>query len=77
MKTAYIKVTKKLEEKDWSLINLFTNRFTTLWANLKDLNLGDMSGSFSKNSDGSYSGGLELPNLFRLKESIFRVRHQN
>lgn len=75
MKTTYIKVTKKIEEKDWALINLFTKRFITLWANLKDLNLGVISGSFSKKSDGSYSGGLELPNLFRLKGLYVDFRH--
>ena len=34
-----------------------------------------MSGSFSRNSDGSYSGGLELPNLFRLKGLYVDFRH--
>lgn len=75
MKYRYIEVIKNLASEDWRLLELFHRRFDILWSNLKDLKLGVFHGSFKKNKDGSYSGGFDLPNRFRLKGLYVDFRH--
>jgi len=60
---------------DWEFIDLFRMKFTTLWNNLKDLKLGQFHGSFARQADGGYTGGLVLPNEYRLKGLYVDFRH--
>lgn len=59
----------------WDDIELFRRRFGVLWSNLKDLRLGQFGGAFTKQPDGRYTGGLELPNEYRLKGLYVDFRH--
>lgn len=74
MKYTRIEV-RSLSAEDWHFLELFQRRFDILWANLKDLKLGVFHGSFKRNEDGSYSGGLDLPSSYRLKGFYVDYRH--
>lgn len=75
MKHIFISVTVEPSKVNWNQIDLFRKRFTTLWKNLKDLNLGLFHGNFSKQPDGRYTGGFDLPNEYRLKGLYVDFRH--
>jgi hypothetical protein len=59
----------------WDDIELFRRRFGILWSNWKDLKLGQFGGGFTKQPDGRYTGGFELPNEYRLKGLYVDFRH--
>jgi hypothetical protein len=59
----------------WDEIELFRRRFGVLWSNLRDLELGQFTGGFTKQADCRYTGGFELPNEHRLKGLYVDFRH--
>lgn len=59
----------------WDDIELFRRRYRILADNLKDLNLGQFGGGFSKQLDGRYTGGFDLPSDYRLKGLYVDFRH--
>jgi hypothetical protein len=59
----------------WDEIELFRRRFRVLWSNFKDLKLGQFSAGFTKQHDGRFTGGFELPNEYRLKGLYVDFRH--
>lgn len=75
MDTTKIPVSKISTEIDWDRIILFRRRFNILWGNFKDLNIGTLSGGFSKTDKGGYKGGFDLPNEYRLKSLYVDFRH--
>lgn len=75
MKSMLVPVVVEAASVDWPRIELFRRRFATLWDNFKELNLGQLHGSFSKQTDGSYEGGFDLPNEYRLKGLYVDFRH--
>ena len=75
MDTTNIPVSKISTEVDWDRIILFRRRFNILWVNFKDLNIGTLSGGFSKTDKGEYKGGFVLPNEYRLKGLYVDFRH--
>ncbi len=75
MESIFIPVVVEVASIDWPRIELFRRRFATLWDNFKDLNLGQLHGSFAKQNDGSYEGGFDLPNEYRLKGLYVDFRH--
>lgn len=46
-----------------------------MWNNFTDLKLGLFGGGFSKQADGRYTGGFELPSEHRLKGLYVDFRH--
>ncbi len=75
MKIIQIPATAQPESIRWGEIELFRRRFNILWENLQDLKLGQLSGSFLRQSDGRYVGGFELPSSYRLKGLYVDFRH--
>jgi hypothetical protein len=61
MKAVQVPVTVDASVVKWDEIELFRRRFAVLWRNFKDLKLGRLTGSFTKQEDGRYTGGFDLP----------------
>jgi hypothetical protein len=70
-----VPVTVKPEVVRWDDIELFRRRFGILWSNFKDLELSRIAGGFTRQADGRYTGGFELPNQHRLKGLYVDFRH--
>ena len=75
MESIQVPVVVDVANIDWPRIELFRRRSATLWDNFKDLKLGQPHGSFAKQDDGSYEGGFDLPNEYRLKGFYVDFRH--
>lgn len=75
MKIIQIPVTVDVRSVNWSDIELFKKRFAELWSNFKDLDISRLSGSFTKQKNGCYTGSLNLPNQHRLKGLYVDFRH--
>jgi hypothetical protein len=71
-----VPVTIGADSVKWDDIELFRRRFAVLWSNFKDLKLGRLVGSFSRQPDGRHTGGFDdLPEDHRLKGLYVDFRH--
>lgn len=75
MNAVQIPVTVEPNFVKWDELELFRRRFGVLWSNFKDLKIGRFAGGFTKQADGRYTGGFELPNEHRLKGLYVDFRH--